>query len=317
MTDPSIPPKGAVSEVFHEELRGRDLPAGPAGGVEASVRTKFDDRGRITERIEIRWGGETDDVYYYRDGRLVGIESTSPGAKKASPKFGMYWTYDGGGKLTEFRRIRGTTMENHELGFRYDDQGRLLGFEYRQGAKDEPFSRTAISYSDDGRTVAMSKSFVGTKIVDRSIRTFDDRGRVVRVKVESEGREPNDQAKNVSFRYDNQGRLLEQTTDAARFSKGGAEHDLPPGAISITYDDEAHTKTTKYSFAGEGSIETVVTQDDDGNTIGFVLRGPQQISSKLKCEFDRLGNWTSCRQLVESQGQNFVKEQFRRTITYR
>lgn len=317
-TDPSIPPKGRVSEVLHEELRGRTLPAGRAGEVEASVRTKFDNQGRVTERIEKRWGGETDTVYAYRDGRLVSIESTVPGAKKPTPKAWNYWTYDSQGKVTEYQRGRGSSIENHELGFQYDSQGRLLALDYRQGANDQPFSHTQISYSNDGRTVIVTKTFTGTKIVDRSTRVLDDQGRVVQVKFASEGREPNDQAKNVVFRYDGKGRLVEQTTDATKFSQSGAELDLPPGTISIVYDDKAHTKRTKYSFPGEGSIEAVVTQDDDGNTIGFALKGgPQEFTSKLDCEYDRFGNWTSCRQTVEGQRQKFVKEQFRRTITYR
>jgi hypothetical protein len=102
------------------------------------------------------------------------------------------------------------------------------------------------------------------------------------------------------------------------FSDSGAESDLPPGTISIAYDDKMHTKSTKYSFPGEGTMEIVVTLDENGNTIGYTLQtgGTQQVSS-LECEYDRVGNWTSCRQIVEGNGQRFTKEAFRRTITYR
>lgn len=318
-TDPSILPKGrAVSEVFHEELRGRALPAGPAGEVEASVRTKLDDQGRVTEQIEKHWGGETDTLYTYQDGRLVSMESAFPDAKKATPKAWNYWTYDNHGKLTEYRRGRGTAIENHELGFKYDSRGRLLGFEYRQFSQDKPFSRTDISYSSDGKTVAVTRTFAESKIVDRSTRILDVQGRVVLVKLSSEGRDPNDEAKNIVLRYDQKGRLVEQTTDAGKLSGPGAESDLPPGTVSITYDDKAHTKTTRYSFPNEGTIEIVVTQDANGDTIGYALQGgAEQGSSKLECEYDRFGNWTSCRQIVENNGQRFTKEEFRRTITYR
>jgi len=93
---------------------------------------------------------------------------------------------------------------------------------------------------------------------------------------------------------------------------------LPPGTISITYDDKEHTKTTKYSYPGEGTLEAVVTQNEGGATIGYALAGASlQASSKLECEYDRAGNWTSCRQIVEDSGQKFVKQGFRRTISYR
>jgi hypothetical protein len=80
-----------------------------------------------------------------------------------------------------------------------------------------------------------------------------------------------------------------------------------------------HTKTTKYSSAGEGDIEMTVTQDEAGHTTAFTMRAPseqgppEQTTLRLDCEYDRLGNWTSCRQLA---GQELTQE-FRRTISYR
>jgi YD repeat-containing protein len=264
-TDPSLPPKGgAVAEVFYEELRGVATPTGPAGAVEASVRTRFDEQGHVVEQVENRWN------------------------------------------------------QNHELGFHYDDKGRLLGYEFRQGAEDKPFSRTEISYSGDGKTIVVTQTFAGTKIIDRSTRILDDQGRVVQVMVDSEGRDTSGRATKIYFRYDEQGRLVEQTTDGLKFSDSGAEHDLPPGSISIAYDDKLHTKTTKYSVPNEGALESVVMQDESGATIGYSLKGPtERASTKLECQYDRLANWTSCRQIVESQGQRVVKQEFRRTITYR
>lgn len=317
-TDPSIPPKGAVSEVFHEGLRGMATAAGPAGDVEASVRTKFDAQGHVIEKIERRWGSQTDTTYGYKDGRLVSEESTYPDAKKPLPKSWNYWTYDGRGKLTEYRRGRGTAIQNHELGFQYDNQGRLLSFEYRQGADDKLFSRTEVSYSAAGKTVVMTKKYAGTNIIDRSTSTLDEQGHVVRVVPESEGRSTPEQVKNVVFRYDEKGRLVQQTANVTTFGGTGSEDDLPPGTISIAYDDKIHTKTTKYSFPNEGSIEVVMTRDDGGATLGYTLAGAAQHSSmKLDCEYDRFANWTSCQQVVNNNGQKYVKERFRRTITYR
>lgn len=317
VTDPSIPPKGAVREVFHEELRAIPSPAGPAGSVEASVRTKYDEQGRVIERIENRFGNETDDVYRYQGDRVVGIETTCPDAKKPQPTAWNYWTWDSRGKLTEYRRGRGTEIQNHEVGFQYDSQGRLLGFDYKQGKNDQLFSHTDISYSSDGKTVVVTQTFTGTKIVDRSTRTLDEKGRVVRVALDREGRAANNEASIILFQYDQQDRLVSQTTNAAGFSDSGAEQDLPPGTISIAYDDKLHGKTTKYSFPGEGDMETFVTQDDGGATTGFAMKAAsEQTFSAIRCEYDRQGNWTRCRQISQSDGPRISKD-FRRTITYR
>jgi YD repeat-containing protein len=321
-TDPSISPIGAVSEVFHEELRGTATAAGPAGAVEASVRTKFDRQGRVVEQVENRWNHETDTLYGYQSDRLVSMDTTFPDNKKAAVHW-SYWTYDSGGKLKEYRRGGGSTIENHELGFQYDNKGRLLRFENRQGADDAPFSRTEVTYSNDAKRVVVTTVFAGTKIIDRSARTLDDQGRVVRVMLDSEGRATNEQAHNIVFRYDEQGRLVEQTTDASKFSDSGVEHDLPPGTISIAYDDRTHTKTTKYSNPDEGTLEFAVVQDKSGATLAYSSKiashkeAPQELSAKLECRYDHRGNWIKCRQVVEKDGQKTVKQEFRRTITYR
>lgn len=318
VTDPSIPPKGPVSEVLYEELRGTATPAGAAGTVVASRRTKFDQQGHLTEQIENRWGTESDTVYSYQNGRLVSMETTFPTSQKARPKAWGYWSYDSSGKLMEYRRGGGSELQNHELNFKHDVRGRLLAFEYRQGADDKPFSRTEISYSDDGKTIGVSRRFLESKIVDRSTRVLDEQSRTVRVVLVSEGRAPNDEAKNIRFRYDEKGRVVEQTTDATKFSDSGAEQDLPPGTISIVYDDAMHTKTTKYSFAGEGTMQIVLTQDENGATIAYSMdTASERGFSKFECEYDGHANWTSCTQFVEQEGRQFVKQRCRRTITYR
>jgi uncharacterized protein RhaS with RHS repeats len=246
------------------------------------------------------------------------VETSFPDAQRAEPIAWNYWAYDSRGKLTEYRRGKGAEIQNHETAFRYDNQGRLLGFEYRQGAEDKPFRRTEFSYSSDSKAVVVTEALIGTKIVDRSTRTLDDEGRVVRVVLNSEGRTANSQAHTILFRYDKGGRVVEQTTDAAKFSDSGAEQDLLPGTILIAYDDNAHTKTTKYSNPDEGNLETVVMQNEAGATTGFTLKAPsEQTTSLLECEFNRFGDWTSCRQIVEAGGQKVIRQGFRRTITYK
>jgi len=316
-TDPSIPPKGPIAEVIYEELRPLTTPAGRAGEVEASVRTKYDEKGNITAQIENRFGSTTDSVYLYQDDRLVGIESTFPDARRPQLTAFNYWTYDSNGKLTEYRRGRGAEIQNHEINFRYDSQGRLLAFDYRQGKDDKLFSHTDIGYSSDDRTVVVTRTFPGNKIASRSTRVLDGKGRVVRVSLTGEGRPAENLASVILFVYDEQGRLLGQTTNATKLSKSGVENDLPPGTISITYDDNSHTRTTKYTVPGPGDLEATVQQDAAGATVAFRLKAEAAtITSKLECEQDRQGNWTLCRQISIAEGQTVTKT-FRRTITYR
>ncbi len=318
VTDASIPPKGPASEVFREELRGASTPAGQAGAVEASSRTKFDVQGHVVENIDIRSGHESDTVYRYQDGRLVSMETTFPNSKKTESKAWNYWSYSASGKLIEYRRGFGAELRDHELGFTYDAKGRLLGMETRQASDDKPFCVTKISYSDADKSIEVTKRFSGTKIVDHSARYLDDQGRVIRVALSSEGRKADDEAKNIRFGYDTKGRLIEQATDAVKLSDSGAEHDLPPGTISILYDDDKHTKTTKYSLAAEGTMVVVLTEDETGATTAYSMgAGSTQITTRFECEYDSYGNWTSCVQFAEQQGRKVVKQRYRRNITYR
>jgi hypothetical protein len=116
-TDPSLPPKGPVSEVLFEELRSEKTPAGPAGEVVLSIKTKYDDQGRPIEEVRKEYGGETSTISRYQGNRLVSQETTIQGGK-VLPKSWDYWTYDESGKLIEYRRGSGETIQNHETNFK-------------------------------------------------------------------------------------------------------------------------------------------------------------------------------------------------------
>jgi hypothetical protein len=100
----------------------------------------------------------------------------------------------------------------------------------------------------------------------------------------------------VSFRYDEKGRLIEQDTDAHEFDKSGSEQELPPGKISIAYDDVKNTKTTSYS-GDEGSLVLTVTRNSSGATIRFTGgTAGAPLDGVIDCAYDSHGNWTTCRQ---------------------
>ena len=155
-TDPSLIPQGPVAEMFFEEVRAIATPGGPAGEVVTSIKTKYDEQRRVIEVIQNPVG--TDTLSRYDGSRLVSQETTFPNSKTPKPKSWNYWTYDPSGKLSEYRRGSGDVIQNHLTTFKRDPQGRLLSFDYLQGAKDDLFSHTELHYSPDGKTVEISSS---------------------------------------------------------------------------------------------------------------------------------------------------------------
>src|SRR5262249_25111990 len=116
-TDPSLPLSGPVAEVLYEELRAHKTPAGPAGEVVASIRTKYDEAGRPIEKIPQQGGTETITINRYEGTQLVSQETTFPNSKKPRPKFWNYWEFDQSRKLIEYRRGSGDQIQNHTTEF--------------------------------------------------------------------------------------------------------------------------------------------------------------------------------------------------------
>jgi hypothetical protein len=247
----------------------------------------------------------------------VSQESTS--SNKTRPKFWNYWTFDPSGKLTDYRRGSGDAIQNHDTNLKRDGQGRLTSFEYRQGAKDELSSRTEFRYSPDGKTVDYTSYDATGDVTLSTTNTLDDQGHVVSVVI----REWDWQTKKlkpplrVTFRYDGKGRLIEQNTEAHEVKGPGSEQDLPPGKISITYDDAKHTKTTAYA-SNDGMLTSTLIYDIRGATIGM-SGGIQDrtFDVHLECSSDSHENWTNCKQIARNRGVSEVNKLWRRTITYR
>ena len=153
------------------------------------------------------------------------------------------------------------------------------------------------------------------EVTRSTTQTVDDRGHVVLVVIREfdwKTKKPKTPLK-VAFRYDEKGRLVEQNTDAHEFEGAGSEHELPPGKISITYNDAQRTKTTAYS-SDEGPIASTLTYDASGATIGISFAA---FDAMLDCTYDSHQNWTTCRQMVKNGGVSTVAKMWRRTITYR
>jgi hypothetical protein len=320
VTDPSLPPVGPVVQTLYEELRAHETPAGPAGDVVRSITSTWDEAGRVIEVIRKDPGGsESDTIDCYDGTRLVSQESTFPNSGQPRPKSWNYWVYDESGKLIDYRRGRGDQIENHDTNFKRDAQGRLTSYEIRQGPKDELFSRTELSYSADGRTVDFSQYGADGAVMESNTQTVDDQGHVVMAVIRDRDWETKRMKTpvKVAFRYDGKGRLIEQDTDPYEFEKSGSESELPPGKISIAYDDVKNTKITSYS-GDEGSLTSTVTSSASGATIGFVIGAEGKTrNAVVHCTDDSHGNWTACEQTVNTGGGDKVEKMWRRKITYR
>jgi hypothetical protein len=318
VTDPSLPPVGPVVQTLYEELRAHETPAGPAGEVIMSTTSTWDEAGRVIEVIQKNRGPESDTINRYDGTRLVSQESTFPNSRQPKPKRWNYWTYDEFGKLIDYRRGSGDEIQNHVTNLKRDAQGRLTSYEYRQGPKDELFNRTEFTYSADGRTVDFSQYDADGAVIQSNTQTVDDQGHVVMAVI----RDRDWQTKQmkaplkVAFRYDGTGRLIEQDTAAHEFEKSGSEFELPPGKITIAYDDAKHTKTTSYS-GDEGSLAYTVISDASGVTIGIVSGAGSTLDAEVHCTDDSRGNWIACQQTVNTGGGDKVEKIWRRKITYR
>jgi hypothetical protein len=273
----------------------------------------------VIEVIRNDHGSESDMINHYDGTRLISQESTFPNSRQPRPKRWNYWKYDESGKLIDYRRGSGDELQNHVTNFKRDAQGRLISYEYRQGPKDELFYRTEFTYSADGRTVDFSQYDANGAVIESNSQTVDDQGHVV-VAVIRERDWETKQMKTpvrVAFRYDETGRLIEQDTDAHEFDKSGSQAELPPGKISITYDDVKHTKTTSYS-GDEGSLAFTVTSNASGATIGFVGGTKDRtLDAVVQCADDSHGNWTACQQTVKPGSVDRAEKMWHRKITYR
>ncbi len=271
------------------------------------------------EERQTQYGSETDTINRYEGTRLVSRETTFPNSKSPRPKSWIYYTYDEAGKLTELRRGSGDTMQNHVANVKRDPLGRIISFDYRQGEKDELYSTTTYRYSRDGKTIDISESGPGGEVTNPYTETVDDQRHVVGMVVRGrDGGTGQVMAPlNVTFRYDKDGRLVEQVTSAHDVQPADPENELPPGRVSVPYDDTKRTKTTAYS-SKEGSISSTLTLNSAGATIGVSLGTPgESVEMKLECTYDGYKNWTKCQQVVTQAGVSRVSKMWRRTLTYR
>jgi hypothetical protein len=321
--DPSARPAGPVAAVTFEELRVRGDGTTDPKDLSYSTRTRFDEQGRPTEEVRTERETQATTISTYEPSHILSREYTfvRPG-KPAQPKGWEYWKYDVSGRLADFRAGRGDALQNHYTNFKRDTQGHLTSVEYRQGAKDEPQLRTEFEYSPDGQTVKTIEYGAGGAPFRSVTEILDPKGRVSQATIEETDwrtKKPKP-ALRVAFSYDEQGRLTEQATDL--YKPEQSEHELPPGKVSLTYDDAKHTRTVSY-FGDEGwSLSSTIVLDSTGATVAQTVQSAGEGTStvldmKLECTFDDHGNWTRCQRWASTADNRKMTGAWRRTIEYR
>ena len=150
--------------------------------------------------------------------------------------------------------------------------------------------------------------------------TVDDEGRIIRMVTRV--RDPRTKKlappRKVTFSYDSKGRLVEQSADESDLETARDERSLPPGKVTVVYDDAEHSKTTAYSLKELGAWSSTVTYDATGAAIARVFDINGRLGeTKLDCVYDSHGNWTNCAEVGGLSGANAADRVWRRTITYR
>jgi YD repeat-containing protein len=318
--DSSIVPKGPVAEVTWEEFRegldGTPIP----NDVSHSIKKWFSEQGLVTQEDDFQGMSHSITTFQHQGSRLIGEETVvfNP-ARPDIPKMWSYWKYDASGKLADFTDGRGQTLELHYENFKRDQKGRMVSFDYRRGPNDILETHTELEYSTDGQTVREATFDETNTLFETRIKTLDNAGRVARLEIHETtwpARLPS-RTIRVAFKYDEQGRLVEQDTEPYKVESDGGEQEIPPGKIHLTYDDGQHTRTMSYE-GEEGPITSTVALDVTGALIrsGFKT-AEQSYDSRLEFTYDDHGNWITCKQWVTAEGTRKMTGLWRRTIAYR
>jgi hypothetical protein len=253
--------KGPVAEVRREQT---SPPNQSPNQYHTTTTMKFDDRGQMTERIDEGSMASSTLTNVFLEGKLQSqtVENRRTDVKTPGRKDWARWTYDGHGRLSEYRAGQDKEERNHYLNFKYDSNGRLLGFEYRQSGAEWPFSFTEVTYS--GNSVDESTLDEQRRKINEQVQVVDGSNRVIDLKVSDRNEGLLKLWYHVTFKYDEKGRVIEQNTDP--FKLGSGDDDSPiPGKLVVRYNDEKRIGEQEfYDTNGKLALHTRFTFDLDG-----------------------------------------------------
>jgi hypothetical protein len=326
--------KGPVAEVQRQDaqLRGENPNA-----YHTSTTLKFDDQERLIKRIFEDSLGTSTLANVFRDGRLqsqtVDYHSTTHGDWQEWQQ----WTYDDHGQLSDFRAGRDRAEWNHYLNFKYDAQGRPLGYEYLDSKIGGTPVFTEVFYS--GKTVTLSRFGDNRHKFFEQVQMIDDQNRVIDLKVSDLSGVELKQWYHVEFKYDAKGRVTEQNTDPFKLGDGD-DYSPIPGKLVVQYDDETYWGEQKFydpgaklgfharfQFDRDGIPTKFVIFDSSGKEMSgsetFVdakyVSSTRPGSVEWEVIYDDHGNWTERRRwFTPADGSpRIMTRLIRQTLTYR
>jgi hypothetical protein len=335
---PQPNPKGPVAEVRWEKSQIHIWEPDKPISLSETITVKYDQQGheieRTNENVGVRpWKTRT--VKVYKDGLPQSEEDENPGNGLQWSS----WSNDHQGRIKEIRRGTGIELHNHYLNFKYDSHGRLTGFEYRQGTKDEPFSSTEIEYN--GILVHTQETEKDFGVQTSEAQVLDDSGHVAELRYNEPGEKIGERRLfHVAFKYDDKGRVVEQVTDPFKLQSGDDSEPIP-GKVTVRYEDDKHLSELQYyNPDGKVALRIVSQLDHDGAVCSIRVfdgtgkeKPPSTTVANLKTKqleqrsgrsewevvYDERGNWTERRLwFTPSDGGARVLQQLvRQIITYR
>lgn len=295
---------------------------------------KFDDDGRLIERVDEDSLGVYTTTNVWDKGKL---QNQTVSHHRTDRKFDwdewQRWNYDKDSRLSEFHAGRNKQeLLNDYVNFKYDSQGRPLGYElYAQTV-------TEIAYEGNKITLSRFQKDQRRKFFEQ-VQVVDDGKRVIDLKVSDLSGGQLTQWYHMKFKYDEKGRVVEQNTDPFKLGSGDDYSPLP-GKLVVEYNDEKHSGEQKfYDADGKLVLHTTFTFDRDGiftklrvldasgkeQTGSEIFVDPQYKSSiragnvEWEIIYDEQGNWTERRRwFTPADGTPRIMTRLvRQTITYR
>lgn len=241
------------------------------------------------------------------------------------------WSYDQRGHISEIRAGHDQEQRTWLVNFRYDQRGRLLGYE------DKAVSLLEISYSGNKITVTRRQKYNHHKTSEQ-VEVLDNKKRVIDLTVLDVRSAQLRPFYHVVFKYDEKDRVIEQDTDP--FKLKSSDDDSPlPGKVLITYDDEKRTGEqrvydpdeklvlhARFEFDRDGIFTKFRILDASANerpgseifvdAAKHVTTRPGQVEWEIL--YDNHGNWTERRRWFTPQdgSPRIMTRLVSQTITY-
>lgn len=177
------------------------------------------------------------------------------------------WSFDTSGRLADLRAGSDNEENNHLLNFRYDVEGRLLGYEYRQNGSDKPFFFAEFKY--EGKTITSDQFDENHRKIFEQVQVLDVSNHVVELSISDISDGALKLWYHTKFKYDERGRLTEQNTDQHNYAPGDVDSEPPPGRVAVLYDDKKHNGGQDFYDPG-GKLVLRMMAEFDGH--GYVTR---------------------------------------------